>query len=426
MNYEIYLNKISNFLIEQGVAEQYADVAALVIPFVGLTSVVLIFVWLVMRCKNRKTKQAALKKTADGFIQEMPPGKSDGLAPGQKEQHAVLTDEQDLPKTQARDGKPVSPPIIEQPVEEINLVQRLHQGLSKTRSSLLKRFDSLFSSHDDADASFWEELEEILISADFGMKATQDLVESLGRRLKDSPLSEPALVQAMLKEAIQSRLSANKRDWPPQGAKPIVIMVVGVNGVGKTTTIGKLAKQFADQGKKVVLGAGDTFRAAAAEQLSIWGDRSGADVIQQTEGSDPAAVAFDAAKAAVARKADVLILDTAGRLHTKINLMEELKKVKRVISREIPGAPHETLLVLDATTGQNALIQAKMFQEAVEVTGIALTKLDGTAKGGIVVAISSQLGLPVQLIGIGETVTDLRPFDAEKFVEALLDKPEMA
>jgi fused signal recognition particle receptor len=196
-------------------------------------------------------------------------------------------------------------------------------------------------------------------------------------------------------------------------------MVVGVNGVGKTTTIGKLAKQFADQGKKVVLGAGDTFRAAAAEQLEVWGTRSGSDVVRHKEGSDPGAVAFDAVKAAVARKADVLILDTAGRLHTKVNLMEELKKIRRVVDREVPGAPHETLLVLDATTGQNALIQAKMFREAVEVSGIALTKLDGTAKGGIVVAISTQLDLPVRLIGVGEGVADLRPFSADEFVAAL-------
>jgi fused signal recognition particle receptor len=196
-------------------------------------------------------------------------------------------------------------------------------------------------------------------------------------------------------------------------------MVVGVNGVGKTTTIGKLAKQFTDQGKKVVLGAADTFRAAAAEQLEVWGKRSGADVIRHQEGADPGAVAYDAVKAAVARQADVLILDTAGRLHTKVNLMEELKKIRRIAEREVAGAPHETLLVLDATTGQNALIQAKMFQQAVEVSGIALTKLDGTAKGGIVVAISSQLDLPVRLIGVGEGVADLRPFKADEFVAAL-------
>jgi len=203
-----------------------------------------------------------------------------------------------------------------------------------------------------------------------------------------------------------------------------VIMVVGVNGVGKTTTIGKLAKQFCDQGLKVVLGAGDTFRAAAADQLSIWGERSGAEVVRGAEGGDPASVAFDAAKAALARRADVLILDTAGRLHTKVNLMEELKKVRRVIDREIPGAPHETLLVLDATTGQNALAQARLFGEAVAVSGIALTKLDGTARGGIVVAIAADLGLPVRFVGVGEKAEDLRPFDPQLFVRALFETGE--
>jgi len=198
--------------------------------------------------------------------------------------------------------------------------------------------------------------------------------------------------------------------------------VVGVNGVGKTTTIGKLARQFKSEGRSVVLGAGDTFRAAASEQLAIWGERSGVEVIRHSEGADPAAVAFDAAKAAVARKADVLILDTAGRLHTKANLMEELKKIRRVLDREIPGAPHETLLVLDATTGQNALNQAKLFNEAVAISGIALTKLDGTAKGGIVVAISNELKLPVRYIGIGEGVEDLRPFDPAMFAAALFDR----
>jgi fused signal recognition particle receptor len=199
-------------------------------------------------------------------------------------------------------------------------------------------------------------------------------------------------------------------------------MVVGVNGVGKTTTIGKMARQFVNEGKKVVLGAGDTFRAGAAEQLAIWGERSGVDVIRHAEGADPAAVAFDSAKAAVARKADVLILDTAGRLHTKVNLMEEMKKICRVLAREIPDAPHETLLVLDATTGQNALVQARLFKEAVNVSGIALTKLDGTAKGGMVVAIGVELGLSVRYVGIGEGVEDLRPFDPDMFVDALFQR----
>jgi fused signal recognition particle receptor len=310
--------------------------------------------------------------------------------------------------------------VFEEPAaEELGLFQRMQQGLSKTRSSLLGRMDALIGNHAKLDDEFLEELEEILVTADFGMKATQDLVQALTSRLKEVGQGDADQLRKVLGEEIRARLRAGDPEWPQPESGPLVIMVVGVNGVGKTTTIGKMAKQFTDQGKKVVLGAGDTFRAAAAEQLGVWGERSGAEVIRHAAGSDPGAVAFDAVKAAVARKADVLILDTAGRLHTKVNLMEELKKVRRVVDREIPGAPHETLLVLDATTGQNALIQAKMFQEAVAVSGIALTKLDGTAKGGIVVAISSQLDLPVRLIGVGEGVADLRPFDADEFVEAL-------
>jgi fused signal recognition particle receptor len=252
------------------------------------------------------------------------------------------------------------------------------------------------------------------------MKTTQDLVQSLEKRCAGNGAVEG--LRDLLKEEIRQRLRLEAAPLNLSAATPFVIMVVGVNGVGKTTTIGKLARQFSAQGKKVVLGAGDTFRAAAAEQLAIWGERAGVDVVRHAEGADPAAVAFDAAKAAVARGADVLILDTAGRLHTKVNLMEELKKVRRVLSREIPGAPHETLLVLDATTGQNALVQARLFRDAVEVSGIALTKLDGTAKGGVVVAIGAELGLPVRFVGIGEGVDDLRPFDADMFVDALFQK----
>jgi fused signal recognition particle receptor len=301
----------------------------------------------------------------------------------------------------------------------VSLFERMRSGLARTQSSLVGRIDALLSGRKGVDAELLEDLEEILITADFGMKTTQDLIQSLEKRVDGG---DPEALREALKEEIANRLRLEAAPLDLDSASPFVIMVVGVNGVGKTTTIGKLAHQFAADGKKVVLGAGDTFRAAAAEQLAIWGERSGADVIRHAEGADPAAVAFDAAKAAVARKADVLILDTAGRLHTKVNLMEELKKIRRVVSREIPGGPHETLLVLDATTGQNALVQARLFQETVEVSGIALTKLDGTARGGMVVAIGAELGLPVRYVGIGEGLDDLRPFDPDLFVAALFER----
>lgn len=300
----------------------------------------------------------------------------------------------------------------------IGLFGRLREGLARTRESLLGRVESLLQGHPRIDEDFLESLEEILIAADFGMPVTQALTAALRRRVKAERDPDPRRLREILAEEIAARLPAD-RPWALSEQGPCVIMLVGVNGVGKTTTIGKLAAQFVAQGKRVVIGAGDTFRAAAAEQLQIWGKRAGAEVVRHAEGADPGAVAFDAARAAVARGADVLLLDTAGRLHTKVNLMEELKKVRRVLAREIPGAPHETWLVLDATTGQNALSQARIFREAVEVSGIILTKLDGTAKGGIVVAIGAELGLSVRFIGIGEGVDDLRSFNASEFVAAL-------
>ncbi|MCW8892773.1 MAG: signal recognition particle-docking protein FtsY, partial [Deltaproteobacteria bacterium] len=297
--------------------------------------------------------------------------------------------------------------------------ERLKQGLSKTQSTLVGRVDSLLRGRTAIDEDVLEELEEILITADLGMQTTQRLIGSLEAGRAKGELERPDQVRQLLKRELEVILQFKSKPLDITSASPFVIMVVGVNGVGKTTTIGKLANQFALAGKKVILGAGDTFRAAAAEQLQIWGERAGVEVVRHDEGADPSAVAFDAAKAAVARKADILLLDTAGRLHTKVNLMEELKKIRRVLDREIPGAPHEVLLVLDATTGQNALTQAKLFNEAVALDGIALTKLDGTAKGGIVVAIASELQVPVRFVGIGEQLDDLRPFDAEMFVAAL-------
>ncbi len=306
------------------------------------------------------------------------------------------------------------------PPAEITPAEGFRRGLAKTRSSMAERLGALLGVGRGVDAELLEELEEVLVTSDIGLKTTRELIASLETRLGRSELKDPAAVRSALAEELISRLGEAPPPLAPASEGPLVVMVVGVNGVGKTTTIGKLAHQWATQGRRVVLGAGDTFRAAAAEQLAIWAERAGAELVRHADGADPAAVAFDAARAAKARGADLLILDTAGRLHTKANLMEELKKIRRVLEREIPGAPHETLLVLDATTGQNALTQARLFREAVSVTGIALTKLDGTAKGGIAVALRGELGLPVRYVGIGEGVSDLRPFDPELFVDALL------
>jgi fused signal recognition particle receptor len=298
------------------------------------------------------------------------------------------------------------------------LFGRLRAGLTKTRETLLGKVETLLQGRTRIDEDFLESLEEVLIGADFGMPVTQRLVAALRKRAKGEREADPARLREILAEEVAALLPQQSA-WELTAQRPTVIALVGVNGVGKTTTIGKLAAQFVGAGQKVLIGAGDTFRAAAAEQLQIWGERAGVEVIRHAEGADPGAVAFDAARAAVARNVDLLLLDTAGRLHTKVNLMEELKKVRRVLAREIPGAPHETWLVLDATTGQNALSQARIFREAVEVSGIVLTKLDGTAKGGIVVAIGAELGLPVRFVGVGEGVEDLRPFDAGEFVAAL-------
>jgi len=296
-----------------------------------------------------------------------------------------------------------------------NLFERLKSGLAKTHNSIVNKIESFFSSTASREG-LTEVLEETLITSDIGVKTSWLIINSIKDGLKGYNADE---LKACLREAIFNILKDCQKPLEIN-TKPFIIMVLGVNGVGKTTTIGKLASRFASEGKKVLLGAGDTFRAAAIEQLEIWARKTGCDIIKQEQGGDPAAVAFDAVKAAVARDVDIVILDTAGRLHTKVNLMEELKKVKRVIAREIPGAPHEALLVLDASTGQNAVNQARMFNETAGVTGIVLTKLDGTAKGGIIVAIANELKIPIRFIGIGEGVEDLRVFTAREFVEAMI------
>ncbi|QXE85727.1 signal recognition particle-docking protein FtsY [Geomonas nitrogeniifigens] len=314
-----------------------------------------------------------------------------------------------------------APVPVSEPVEQAkpSFFERLKRSLSKTHETIIGRVDTLLLGKKQIDTDTLEELEEILITADLGVKTTVDLIRTLEQRLKRDELQDGAALKRALKEEIQLRLLEHHAPLVVTDKKPFVIMVIGVNGVGKTTTIGKLAARYAGEGRKVLLAAADTFRAAAAEQLETWANRVGADIVRHKEGADPSAVVFDACKAAIARGTDVLIIDTAGRMHTKVNLMEEMKKIRRVLTREIPDGPHETLLVLDAATGQNALSQAKLFKEAADVTGVVLTKLDGSAKGGIVVAVSHEYALPVRFIGVGESVEDLRAFDPVQFVEAL-------
>jgi fused signal recognition particle receptor len=296
---------------------------------------------------------------------------------------------------------------------------KLKEGLEKTRKSFTEKIEQLVVGYAHIDDDFIDDLEAVLLSADVGVKTAGLLIEEVRTAIKSKEIQSPEQLKPFLEEKISRLLMQDVPELKLATQPPTVIVVVGVNGVGKTTTIGKLSAYYQEQGYHVMLAAGDTFRAAASEQLEIWGQRTGADVIKHTQGSDPAAVAFDAVQSAKSRGIDVLIVDTAGRLHTKSNLMEELKKINRVIARELPGAPHETLLVLDATTGQNAISQAKTFTEAADVTGIVLTKLDGTAKGGVVVAIKSELGLPIKWIGVGEGMNDLRPFIPQDFAQAL-------
>lgn len=296
-----------------------------------------------------------------------------------------------------------------------NFFERLKAGLAKTHNSIANKIDGFFSSGASRE-ELAEMLEETLITTDVGVRTSGIIVGDMKNKLKEY---DAGGLKVYLREVVFNILKDCQRPMKIT-AKPFVIMALGVNGVGKTTTIGKLAARFTSEGKTVLLAAGDTFRAAAIEQLEVWAKKTGCDIIKQEQGGDPAAVAFDSVRAAVARKADIVILDTAGRLHTKVNLMEELKKVKRVISRELPSAPHEVLLVLDASTGQNALAQARIFNEAVGLTGIVLTKLDGTAKGGIIVAIANELKIPIRFIGVGEDVEDLREFDAMEFVKAMI------
>ncbi|MDK2563211.1 signal recognition particle-docking protein FtsY [Romboutsia sedimentorum] len=312
---------------------------------------------------------------------------------------------------------------IEETIEEekISLFDRLKQGLSKAKQGITDRIDEVLKSYTKVDEELLEELEEILITADVGVNTTMDIIEQLRVKIKQKGITDPMDVRVELK-AIVEEILTNDNSKLDVSHSPTIILMVGVNGVGKTTTIGKLANKYKKDGKKVLLAAGDTFRAAAIEQLEVWSSRSNVDIIKHQEGADPGAVIFDAVKAAKARNVDVLICDTAGRLHNKANLMNELGKVFKIVDREFPEAKKEVLLVVDATTGQNAVSQAKTFKEVAQITGIVLTKLDGTAKGGVVIAVKSEVDVPVKLIGVGETVEDLQDFDAKAFSDALFGK----
>ena len=301
---------------------------------------------------------------------------------------------------------------------------KLKAGLSKTRANIVSGFNSVFTGRSAIDDDFYDDLEEIMIMGDMGVRATDEILDDLREKVKKNKIKEPAECKQLLIDSIREKMDIGENEYRFENEKSVVL-VIGVNGVGKTTSVGKLASSFKSQGKKVLLAAADTFRAGAIEQLKVWAERSGVDIIAQGEGSDPAAVVFDSVQAAKARDTDILIADTAGRLHNKKNLMNELSKINRVIDREYPGVYRENLIVLDATTGQNAIQQLKEFNDVTDITGIILTKMDGTAKGGIVVAIQAEFGIPVKYIGVGEKIEDLQKFDSNSFVEALFDDSEV-
>lgn len=305
--------------------------------------------------------------------------------------------------------------------EKKGFFSRLAAGLTKTRDNIASGFDSIFKGFSSIDDDFYEELEEIMIMSDMGIDTTMSIIENLKKKVKEDKIKEPEECRQVLIDSIKEQMKLGEEAYDFKDKKSVVL-VIGVNGVGKTTSVGKMASLLKGEGKKVMMAAADTFRAGAIEQLKEWAGRSGVDIISQAEGADPAAVVYDAVSAAKARNVDVLLCDTAGRLHNKKNLMDELKKINRIVEREYPEAYKETLIVLDGTTGQNALAQAKQFKEATDISGIILTKLDGTAKGGIAIAIQAELGIPVKYIGIGEQVDDLQPFDPDMFVNALFDR----
>ncbi|CCY18001.1 signal recognition particle receptor FtsY [Eubacterium sp. CAG:786] len=340
-------------------------------------------------------------------------------APEESEEPLQAAEAEPEPDESEPEEAPELPEESEEKPKKVGFFEKLKNGLKKTKDGFMSKLELLMNSFTKIDEDFFEELEETLILSDIGAETSMEICDKLRQAVKRTGATDPADVKQLLRGIIAEMLTGGNE--LRTDTKPSVIMVIGVNGAGKTTTIGKLAANLKSQGKKVIVAAADTFRAAAIDQLNVWTDRAGVDIVKHSEGSDPAAVVFDALSAAKARGADVVLCDTAGRLHNKKNLMEELKKIARVIDREVPDACVETLLVLDATTGQNAVNQAKLFSESAEITGIVLTKLDGTAKGGIIIPIKNELGIPVKLVGVGEKIDDLQPFIPEDYVQALFE-----
>jgi len=368
----------------------------------------------------KKNKDVKEEKLAEDNVKE-PDAQEDEEYLSDEEIEKLIIEEMDQEDQEISEEKEEEPKTeAEETENKGSFFKKLKDGLFKTRKNITDRLNSVISSFKSIDEDLFEELEEILITSDVGVETTMRLLDGVRKKVKEEKVSDPKAVIDLLKDEILALMSENVE--PPKNEYPQIIVVIGVNGVGKTTSVGKIANRYKKAGKKVLIAAADTFRAAAIEQLEIWSNRVGVDIIKHQEGSDPAAIIYDAISAAKSRKTDVVICDTAGRLHNKKNLMEELKKIFRVIDREYPEANREVYLVLDATTGQNAIIQAKVFKEAADITGIVLTKLDGTAKGGIVIAIKSELNIPVRLVGVGEKIDDLQEFNAVDFVNALFSE----
>lgn len=440
---------MENFLqLLEPLGSPYSDLAAVAIFTIALYLILLILTSLFDKKEEKpdlleaetqiQIEEVSVPEAKDEFkssvepqIKEtpVPTTEKEIIPPTPKTSTQEVPDEFKPQKTETVEAEPTAEEIIEEPIVEEKVEEavdepkesffsRLTSGLSKTQQGLFGRLSTVFTGG-KIDDNMWDEFEEILITSDIGVATTMKLRESLSSKLSGDNASDIVGLKAALKKEVLEILKQAEDSSTKTKPKPNVLMVAGVNGVGKTTTIGKLANLYSSEGNKVMVAAADTFRAAAVEQLEVWANRVGSDFLKGKTGADPSAVAFDAVEASKARDIDILIVDTAGRLHTKSNLMDELKKLRRVIGKAHEGAPHETLLVLDATTGQNAVQQAKLFNEAIEVTGIVLTKLDGTAKGGVIITIADELNIPVKYIGVGEGLNDLRDFKAEEFVEAL-------